>query len=167
MNRVTGTLFGLMMLGAAGGAAGARPIASAVDLAARWGIVTSVKRSPAHNQAVGGAPNSFHLSGRAIDIARRPGVRHADIEQAFRKAGYALLESLDEGDHSHFAFGLPGAAPALALHKPTEMAAKAAEAEPCAAAPAATVVRRRPDRTDGCELLEPAAKYRPLRIATD
>jgi hypothetical protein len=50
-------------------------------------------------------PNSYHLSGHAIDIARRPGVHHSDIAAAYRQAGYALLESLDEGDHSHFAFG--------------------------------------------------------------
>ena len=53
-------------------------------------------------------PETVHLldlSGRAIDIARRPGVRHADIAAALRAAGYVLIESLDEGDHSHFAFG--------------------------------------------------------------
>ena len=49
--------------------------------------------------------NSYHLSGRAIDIARRAGVRHAEIEAAYRSAGYQLVEFLDEGDHSHFAFG--------------------------------------------------------------
>jgi hypothetical protein len=27
------------------------------------------------------------------------------IAAAFRNAGYHLIESLDEGDHSHFAFG--------------------------------------------------------------
>ena len=27
---------------------------------------------------------------------------------ALRAAGYHLIESLDEGDHSHFAFGAPG-----------------------------------------------------------
>ena len=46
-------------------------------------------------------------SGRAIDIARRPGVAHWQIAAAYRSAGYSLAESLDEGDHSHFAFGAP------------------------------------------------------------
>jgi hypothetical protein len=50
-------------------------------------------------------PNSYHLQGRAIDIARRPGVSHAQIAAVLRAAGYNLIESLDEGDHSHFAFG--------------------------------------------------------------
>ena len=75
------------------------------DLGSQWGRVTSTIRSVAHNHAVGGVRNSWHLSGRAVDIARRPGVTHAQIAAAFRNAGYYLIESLDEGDHSHFAFG--------------------------------------------------------------
>ena len=78
---------------------------AAAELGSAWGRVTSTIRSVAHNRAVGGVANSWHLSGRAIDIARRPGVTHAMIAAAFRNAGYDLIESLDEGDHSHFAFG--------------------------------------------------------------
>lgn len=77
-------------------------------LGARWGRVTSTYRSVAHNRSVGGVANSFHLRGRAIDIARRSGVVHSQIASALRAAGYSLLESLDEGDHSHFAFGGAG-----------------------------------------------------------
>jgi hypothetical protein len=80
-------------------------IGSAAAIGARWGTVTSTYRSAEHNRQVHGVPNSYHLSGRAIDIARRPGVRHIEIESAYRAAGYRLIESLDEGDHSHFAFG--------------------------------------------------------------
>jgi len=80
-------------------------LASAAELGKGWGRVTSTFRTAQHNRAVGGVPNSFHLQGRAIDIARRSGVKHAHIESAYRKAGYQLVESLDEGDHSHFAFG--------------------------------------------------------------
>ena len=84
----------------------ARPIAgSAATVGARWGRVTSTYRSPERNRRVGGVANSYHLSGRAIDIARRAGVTHGEIEAAYRSAGYQLIESLDEGDHSHFAFG--------------------------------------------------------------
>jgi len=90
-----------------------QPAGSAVDMAgvrqigAKWGQVTSTYRSPEHNRRVGGVANSYHLRGRAIDIARRPGVSHGQIAAAYRNAGYALAESLDEGDHSHFAFGGP------------------------------------------------------------
>lgn len=80
-------------------------LSSAVAVASRLGRVTSTRRSASRNRAVGGAPNSFHLRGRAIDVVPRRGVRHADIEAALRRAGFNLLESLDEGDHSHFAFG--------------------------------------------------------------
>lgn len=86
-------------------------INSVAKLGAEWGTVTSTVRSRARNRAVGGAPNSWHLYGRAVDIARRPGVRHAVIDAAYRSAGYRLVESLDEGDHSHFAFAT-GSAPA-------------------------------------------------------
>ena len=78
---------------------------SASLLGARFGRITSILRSAAHNRAVGGVANSYHLHGRAIDIARRPGVSHRQIDAALRAAGFHLLESLDEGDHSHFAFG--------------------------------------------------------------
>lgn len=77
------------------------------QIASRWGQVTSTYRSPAHNRRVGGVANSYHLRGKAIDIARRPGVSHWQIAAAYRNAGYSLAESLDEGDHSHFAFGPP------------------------------------------------------------
>ncbi len=92
--------------------------ASAARLAAVFGTVTSIHRTAERNRLVGGVPNSFHLSGRAIDIARKPGVTHAQIAATLRLAGYNLIESLDEGDHSHFAFSsataLPGSAPILA-----------------------------------------------------
>jgi hypothetical protein len=142
-----------------------RPISSAVDLGGKWGVVTSVRRSPERNRAVGGAENSFHLFGRAIDIARRPGVRHAEIDAAYRKAGYVLIESLDEGDHSHFAFGIIGGAPSKAA--PAEATALAAADPKCPpASDPGLVARRRPDRTDGCAFAdEPKPRLRPLEAA--
>ena len=70
-----------------------------------YGVVTSTFRTPAHNKAVGGMPNSYHLVNQAIDVARRPGISHLQVEAALKRAGYRLVESLDERDHSHFAFG--------------------------------------------------------------
>ena len=81
-------------------------LAAVAGIGSQWGRVTSTYRSPEHNRRVGGVRNSYHMSGRAIDIARRPGVSHWQIAAAFRNAGYRLIESLDEGDHSHFAFGI-------------------------------------------------------------
>ena len=136
----------------------AKPLPRPAEIGSKWGVVTSLLRSPARNRAVGGAPNSFHLHGRAIDIARRPGVAHAEIEAAYRKAGYRLVESLDEGDHSHFAFGGFGAA-----QDETQLAeVAAAPTDPCAGDPSPQG-RRRPDRWDGCAgAEEPKPKYRPI-----
>lgn len=92
----------------AGQSGGVPSLQSAVAITARMGRVTSTYRSPARNRYVGGVRNSYHLSGRAIDVVPRSGVRHRDIETALLNAGYRLQESLDEGDHSHFAFDLAG-----------------------------------------------------------
>jgi hypothetical protein len=100
---------------------GSASLMSAAQIGAQWGRVTSTFRSVEHNRAVGGVPNSYHLRGRAIDIARRPGVTHSMIAAAFRNAGYQLVESLDEGDHSHFAFSFGGwSSPVYASRKPDQ-----------------------------------------------
>ena len=82
----------------------AAEVSAAARLVSAYGVVTSTFRTVAHNRAVGGVPNSYHLLDRAIDVARRPGVTHGQIEAALRRSGYKLIESLDEHDHSHFAF---------------------------------------------------------------
>lgn len=82
-------------------------LSSVARIGGQWGRVTSLRRSAAHNRRVGGVRNSYHLSGQAIDIARRPGVSHWQIVAAYRAAGYSPIEALDEGDHSHLAFGTP------------------------------------------------------------
>jgi len=69
-----------------------------------FGVVTNEHRTVAHNRRVGGVANSYHLQGRAIDVVRKLGVSHLQIQDALGRAGYRLIESLDEGDHSHFAF---------------------------------------------------------------
>jgi hypothetical protein len=102
----------------------ARDVSSAAAIASAYGAITSTYRTPAHNRAVGGVVNSYHLHGRAIDVARRPGVSHGQIAAALQRAGFVMIESLDEGDHSHFAFA-PTPAPAnrqVAAAKPAERA---------------------------------------------
>lgn len=79
-------------------------LAAAKDIGNKFGTVTSTTRTPERNKKVGGAKNSYHLRGQAIDIARGKGVNHKQLERAYRRAGYDIIESLDEGDHSHFAF---------------------------------------------------------------
>jgi hypothetical protein len=164
-----GSILIALMLGST--AAGGKPasIASAAALSSKWGIVTSVQRSPERNRLVGGVPNSFHLSGRAIDIARRPGVRHSEIEAELRRAGFVLIESLDEGDHSHFAFDLR-ASPRKAAADPPLQLASADTAEPTACPSALKSLldlkaRRRPDHGEGCaDPSLPKPKYKPLSV---
>jgi len=148
MGRLTPCLLILTLVGSpalARQAEVARPLdaSTAVRLAAAYGVVTSTWRSVAHNRAVGGVPNSYHLSGRAIDIARKPGVTHRQIDAALRTAGYNLIESLDEGDHSHFAFGPAkggAAAPVLAQAWPAPPAPQTPARERLAADDHGTLV---------------------------
>ena len=86
-------------------------VASAAAVAASFGAITSIYRSVEHNRQVGGVANSYHLLGRAIDVARKPGVTHGMIAAALQRAGFVMVESLDEGDHSHFAFANTSIAP--------------------------------------------------------
>lgn len=125
---------------------------AAATIGSRWGSVTSTSRTRQRNQLVGGVPNSFHLTGRAIDIARRPGVRHADIEASYRNAGFVLVESLDEGDHSHFAFGATRSGTANALRADPRQGIRARTSACVAIAKTndAALERRRPDRNDDC-----------------
>ena len=133
---------------------------AAASLGSKWGSVTSTTRTRQRNYLVGGAPNSFHLTGRAIDIARRPGVRHADIEASYRKAGFVLIESLDEGDHSHFAFGAirSGALSPVRAELRRDLKPKASSCSAAAKAYDAALSRRRPDRNDDCAAPEEAAE---------
>ena len=125
---------------------------AAATIGSKWGSVTSTFRTRQHNYLVGGARNSFHLTGRAIDIARRPGVRHADIEASYRNAGFVLIESLDEGDHSHFAFGAMRSDAANVLRANSRPGTKMATSTCPAIAKSynAALSRRRPDRNDDC-----------------
>lgn len=85
--------------------AGSFSLPAAASFVGQFGRVTSLKRTPERNRRVGGVANSWHLHGRAVDVVRSPGVSHASLSAALRRQGYHLIEALDEGDHSHFAFG--------------------------------------------------------------
>lgn len=98
------------------------PLLGPLRVVAPFGIATSLWRSAEHNRRVGGMPNSYHLLGRAIDVQRRPGVSHAMLDAALRKAGFVPIESLDEIDHSHFAF-LPAGSTVTARRLETATAA--------------------------------------------
>lgn len=62
--------------------------------------VTSTKRSPARNRAVGGVANSYHLSGRARDSVPPPGMSMAAYAAELRRLN-PHLDVINEGDHVH------------------------------------------------------------------
>lgn len=78
-------------------------------LAAHPGLrLTSGRRTPERNRAVGGVARSFHLSGRAGDF----GGSRQEIGHALRTARAQRVtanctgpeEAIDEGDHLHVAW---------------------------------------------------------------
>lgn len=65
---------------------------------------TSGQRTPERNAQVGGAPNSYHLSGNAWDIVPPQGMTTAQLRQTLAASGIPAAELLDEGDHVHVAW---------------------------------------------------------------
>lgn len=62
--------------------------------------MTSTLRSPDHNRAVGGVPNSYHLKGMARDSVPPAGMNMADYYAELKRRN-PLLQVLNEGDHVH------------------------------------------------------------------
>jgi uncharacterized protein YcbK (DUF882 family) len=63
-----------------------------------WNIVSGY-RTPAHNKAVGGAPNSWHMKGKACDVRCRDGARRYAIVAAAIAAGIKGIEVCDGHVH--------------------------------------------------------------------
>lgn len=95
--------------------------------------ITSTRRSAEHNAAVGGVPNSRHLTGDAVDFIPPAGMTRTQAEAAIRARDPHPKELLDEGDHVHYS---PSRTPTLTPvdHDPF---AKAAPQKQPVAAPAA------------------------------
>lgn len=62
--------------------------------------ITSTKRSAAHNRAVGGVANSYHLTGQARDSVPPPGMSMSAYH-ALLKRQNPDLDVINEGDHVH------------------------------------------------------------------
>lgn len=67
--------------------------------------VTSGRRTPKGNRAVGGVPNSHHISGRAFDAVPQRGESMAQLAARLRR-DYPGAEVIIESDHVHVE-GLP------------------------------------------------------------
>lgn len=61
------------------------------DLAGVPFRITSGCRTPAHNQAVGGTPNSAHLRGKAADIAAPDSMARYRVLSALFAAGFKRI----------------------------------------------------------------------------
>lgn len=66
-------------------------------------IVTSTLRSPQHNAAVGGVPNSKHLTGQAVDFVPQ-GMSMADAAARLQQSGIPTTQILNEGNHIHVSY---------------------------------------------------------------
>lgn len=76
---------------------------AALKSAAPGAKVTSTLRTPAHNAAVGGVPNSDHLTGQAADFVPAPGQTMAQLAASLRTAG--IGEVIPEANHVHVEWG--------------------------------------------------------------
>lgn len=66
--------------------------------------ITSTKRTPEHNRAVKGVPNSHHLTGNAADFVKTPGMTIEGVRKGLAAQGVNVIEAIDEGDHFHVAW---------------------------------------------------------------
>lgn len=64
------------------------------------GAVTSMRRTPGGNKAVGGVPGSKHLSGDAADFVPQNGETMAQLAARLAKT-YPDARVINEGDHVH------------------------------------------------------------------
>ena len=62
--------------------------------------MTSTKRSPERNRAVGGVANSFHLTGQARDSVPPAGMSMNEYYRRL-KAANPDKDVINEGDHIH------------------------------------------------------------------
>ena len=79
---------------------------------------TSGLRTSEQNRAAGGANNSFHLRGQAVDIAPPAGVSIADFRRQLESSGVQVKELLNEGDHWHVAWEGGSRAPNIGRGEP-------------------------------------------------
>jgi hypothetical protein len=104
-----------------------------------WGArITSGYRTPEHNAAVGGVPNSYHMDADALDLLPGAGMGMSDLRA--RADGLAAQwgrpgsRALNEGDHVHVQLpgwgGAPGVPPPPAGFVPVSAAPTAAPAPP-------------------------------------
>jgi hypothetical protein len=86
------------------GAPAADPQQAVAALTGLGARVTSGQRTPQHNAAVGGVPNSRHLTGQAADLVPPAGMTMAQLEAETRRR-MPGAKVINEGDHVHVEWG--------------------------------------------------------------
>lgn len=111
----------LAISGGGGGGGGAQPpaltmggAASALAALLPGARITSMGRTPEHNAAVGGVPDSMHLGAHAMDFVPPKGVGLDAFRAKLVAAGLPVTELLNEGDHIHWGWGPKGGEAAAA-----------------------------------------------------
>lgn len=95
----------------------ADPTAGVSALTSMGAKVTSAQRSPEHNAAVGGVPNSRHLTGQAVDLVPPPNMTMAQLEAEARQR-MPGARVLNEGTHVHVQWDGAQPAPRTAAGDP-------------------------------------------------
>jgi hypothetical protein len=113
------------IVAAGGGAAPSSPTlsvggaASALAAIAPGARITSLGRTPAHNAAVGGVPDSMHVADSALDFVPPKGMSLNAFHQKLVDAGLPATELINEGDHFHWGWAPKGqSTPAAAASAP-------------------------------------------------
>jgi len=112
-----------------------------VDLipqAAGGARISSGYRDPERNRAAGGATNSYHTRGQALDLVPQNGETMAQLEARLRQSGLPLRELLNEGDHVHVAWEGSPLSPDMTADYFASGGATQPQAQPEQAAPAAS-----------------------------
>lgn len=106
INPKTGQAQPVLVGGPRGGGGNAPAYGSSIEEAAMQAIpgvrVTSRQRSAAHNAAVGGVSNSYHLTDNARDFVPPAGMTMAQLHTSLKKTlGSSGFDVINEGDHIH------------------------------------------------------------------
>lgn len=96
--------------------------------------ITSGYRTPEHNAAVGGVPNSLHTrgQGQAIDFVPPPGFDINQFRAGLQQRGLPATELLNEGDHIHWGYGPKGRGTQVAAAAPPAAPGQATVGAPLA-----------------------------------